>query len=89
MFERESMLKAHRTFRHDCRRPEISAALNWRHLLALAQSSLRRGVIGRERFHYWRLLLWTLMHRPALLQLAVTLAIYGQDFRKCCTAIGA
>jgi hypothetical protein len=48
---------------------------------------VRLGVVGRERFHYWRLLAWTLFHRPALLQLAVTFTIYGHHFRKCCRAM--
>jgi radical SAM superfamily enzyme YgiQ (UPF0313 family) len=78
-----------RTFLREYRRPKISAPFNWRHVWALGHSSLRLGVIGRERFQYWRLLLWTLFHRPALLQLAVTFAIYGHHFRKCCSAIGA
>jgi radical SAM superfamily enzyme YgiQ (UPF0313 family) len=77
-----------RTFLREYRRPRISASLNWRHAWALGYSSLRLGVVGRERFQYWRLLLWTLFHRPALLQLAVTFAIYGHHFRKCCDAIG-
>jgi radical SAM superfamily enzyme YgiQ (UPF0313 family) len=77
-----------RTFLREYRRPRISAALNWRHAWALCHSSLRIGVFGRERFQYWRLLLWTLFHRPALLQAAVTFAIYGHHFRKCCDAIG-
>lgn len=77
-----------RTFLREYRRPQISSSLNWRHAWALAYSSLRLGVVGRERFQYWRLLVWTLFHRPALLQLAVTFAIYGHHFRKCCVAIG-
>lgn len=77
-----------RTFLREYRRPKISASLNWRHAWALAYSSLRLGVVGRERFQYWRLLVWTLFHRPALLQLAVTFAIYGHHFRKCCVSIG-
>jgi radical SAM superfamily enzyme YgiQ (UPF0313 family) len=77
-----------RTFLREYRRPKISARLNWRHLWALGHSSLRLGVIGRERVQFWRLLVWTLFHRPALLQLAITFAIYGHHFRKCCTAIG-
>lgn len=77
------------TFLREYQRPRVSAALNWRHFWALAHSSLRLGIIGRERLHYWRLLLWTMFHRPALLQLSVTLAIYGHHFRKCCIAIGA
>lgn len=72
-----------RTFLREYRRPKIAAPLSWRHLLALAHSSVRLGVIGRERCQYWRLLVWTLCHRPGLLQLAVTLAIYGHHFRKC------
>jgi radical SAM superfamily enzyme YgiQ (UPF0313 family) len=78
-----------RTFLRAYRRPRVSAPLSWRHGVALALSSVRLGVIGRERFQYWRLMLWTLFHRPALLQLAVTLSIYGHHFRKCCDAIGA
>ncbi len=75
-----------RTFLREYRRPKISAPLDWRHLLALAHSSVRLGVIGRERFQYWRLMVWTLFHRPGLIQTAVTLAIYGHHFRKCSAA---
>jgi len=73
-----------RTFLREYRRPRVAAPLNWRHAFALAWSSVRLGVVGRERFHYWRLLAWTLFHRPSLLQLSVTFAIYGHHFRKCC-----
>lgn len=76
-----------RTFLREYRRPRITAPLEWRHAFALAFSSVRLGVIGRERFQYWRLLLWTLLHRPALLQLAITFAIYGYHFRKCCELV--
>jgi hypothetical protein len=44
-------------------------------------------VIGRERFHYWQLLGWTLFRRPRLFETAVTLAIYGHHFRKTCAAL--
>ncbi len=77
-----------RTFLREYRRPRVTARLSWRHLAAFGWSSMRLGVIGRERLQYWRLLAWTLCHRPALLQLAVTFAIYGHHFRKCCDAIG-
>jgi radical SAM superfamily enzyme YgiQ (UPF0313 family) len=77
-----------RTFLREYRRPRVSARLSWRHGFALALSSFLLGVVGRERFQFWRLLCWTLFHRPAHMQLAVTLAIYGQHFRKCCSAMG-
>lgn len=78
-----------RTFLREYKRPKITEPLNWRHVFAFAFSGVRLGVLGRERLHYWRLLLWTLLHRPALLQLAVTLAIYGHHFRKCCGVLRA
>ena len=55
---------------------------------AFAQANLRQGVLGRERFQYWGLILWTFFRRPAALQMAVTLAIYGHHFRRTCDLMG-
>jgi radical SAM superfamily enzyme YgiQ (UPF0313 family) len=52
------------------------------HLRAFLRSVLFLGIIGRERFQYWRLLGWSLFVRPRLLPLAITLAIHGFHFRK-------
>jgi hypothetical protein len=52
--------------------------------LAFFRSILRLGIMGKERFYYWRLLLWTLSHRPRLFSEAVVFAIYGHHFRKVC-----
>jgi len=49
---------------------------------ALLKSFLYLGVLGRERFQYWRLLLWSLFRRPRSFPLAITCAIYGFHFRK-------
>lgn len=77
-----------KTFLREYRRPQVAAWLNWRHGFALALSGVLLGIVGRERFHYWRLLTWTVFHRPALLQVALTLAVFGHHFRKCCRAMG-
>jgi len=77
-----------RTFLREHRAPKVSFTFSWQNLRAFAHSSLRLGVFGRERFQYWRLLLWTFFRRPAHLELAVTLAIYGHHFRKTCDALG-
>jgi radical SAM superfamily enzyme YgiQ (UPF0313 family) len=61
--------------------------LSWRNFAAFARSALRLGVFGRERWHYWRLLAWTLVRRPEHLETAVTLAIYGHHFRKSCRVV--
>ena len=52
------------------------------YLSAFFKSIFSLGIIGKERFHYWRLLFWTMFRRPALLPLAVTFAVYGSHFRK-------
>jgi radical SAM superfamily enzyme YgiQ (UPF0313 family) len=40
------------------------------------------GIREKERFYYWKTLLWTLLRRPRLFPLCVRLAIYGYHFRK-------
>jgi hypothetical protein len=77
-----------RTFLREYHCPKISGPLNWRYLMAFAHANLRLGIFGRERFHYWGLLLWTFFRRPALFPLAVTLSIYGHHFRKTCRVLG-
>ncbi len=56
--------------------------LEFSHIKALLKSVVRLGIIGRERLQYWKLLFWSLVRRPRLLPLAITLSIYGFHFRK-------
>jgi radical SAM superfamily enzyme YgiQ (UPF0313 family) len=49
---------------------------------ALFKSVFILGMVGKERFHYWKLFFWSLSRRPRLFPLAITLAIYGFHFRK-------
>lgn len=51
-------------------------------LVAFIRSIFIIGLVYRGRSEYWKLLLWTLIYRPALLTDAVTYAIYGYHFRK-------
>lgn len=71
-----------RSFLREYHPPRISVSVDWAGLEAFVRSTLHLGVLGRERFHYWSLLIWTFFRRPALFRLAVTLAIYGHHFRK-------
>jgi radical SAM superfamily enzyme YgiQ (UPF0313 family) len=77
-----------RTFLREFRAPRFSGGERWRNLFAFARASIRLGVIGRERFHYWALLAWTCVRRPRSLATAVTLSIFGFHFRKCATTRG-
>lgn len=77
-----------RNFLREYRPPKTSRPLDWPSLIAFAQANLRLGVLGRERFHYWRLLLWTFLRCPSQLSLAVTLSIYGYHFRMVSKGLG-
>ncbi|MGD0887314.1 MAG: B12-binding domain-containing radical SAM protein [Thermodesulfovibrionales bacterium] len=52
------------------------------YIAAFIRSIIVLGIIGKERFHYWRLLFWTIFSRPRLFPQAITLSIYGFHFRK-------
>jgi radical SAM superfamily enzyme YgiQ (UPF0313 family) len=71
-----------KVFLREYRPPKVRATLGFQYRMAFLRSIYRLGILGRERFHFWRLLFWTQFHRPRLLTEAVTLAIYGYHFRK-------
>ena len=73
-----------RTFLREYKPPQIEIPANLESLMAFLHSCIRLGVFGKERFQYWKLLLWTLCKRPELMPLAITFAIYGHHFRRVC-----
>jgi radical SAM superfamily enzyme YgiQ (UPF0313 family) len=64
--------------------PSITMPMDVQRILAFFRSCFRLGVWGKGRLHYWHLLLWTLLRKPRLVPLAVTLAIYGHHYRRIC-----
>ena len=48
---------------------------------ALFKSMWRIGVIEKGKFHYWKLILWSLK-KPQRLPLVIRFSIYGFHFRK-------
>jgi hypothetical protein len=71
-----------KTFLREYRAPTVKTPLSVGRLRAFAYSMVRLGVIGRERWQYWKLLTWTIFRRPRLLPVAVTLMISGYHFRR-------
>ncbi len=62
--------------------PTRGRRLRINYVMAGFKSAVRLGIIGKERFQYWKLFFWSLFRRPRLFPLAITLAIYGFHFRK-------
>ncbi len=51
-------------------------------LWALLKSMWFLGIRSRGRIYYWKLFLWSLVRRPQLFPLAITLAVQGFHFRE-------
>ena len=73
-----------RNFLKELKAPDITIPMDFQRVLAFFHSVFQLGILGKERFHYWHLLLWTLLRKPRLLPLAITLAIYGHHYRRIC-----
>jgi hypothetical protein len=56
--------------------------MDFTQIMAFLRSIIHLGIAGPERRHYWKLFGWTLLHRPRLFPIAITLAIYGHHFRQ-------
>ncbi|MBW1675932.1 MAG: B12-binding domain-containing radical SAM protein [Deltaproteobacteria bacterium] len=84
IYSHKHYYKRVKTFLREYKAPKIEIPMDFQRFLAFFRSNVRLGIFGKERFQYWRLLLWTLFRRPELFSLAVTLTIYGHHFRKIC-----
>jgi radical SAM superfamily enzyme YgiQ (UPF0313 family) len=73
-----------RTLLKDLKVPEINQPVDIQRFLSFFRSAFRLGFLGKERFHYWKLLLWTLLRRPRQISVAITLSIYGYHYRRIC-----
>jgi radical SAM superfamily enzyme YgiQ (UPF0313 family) len=72
-----------KTFLQQYKAPKLGLyPVDVQYILAFFRSVYQLGIRGVERAHYWRLVFWTLLWRPKLFPIAITLAIYGYHFRK-------
>jgi radical SAM superfamily enzyme YgiQ (UPF0313 family) len=73
-----------RTFLREFPPPRVHEKLAFSHILAFLRAAVCLGILGRDRVHYWKLMLWTQFRHPRLIPYAVSFAIYGYHFRKIC-----
>jgi radical SAM superfamily enzyme YgiQ (UPF0313 family) len=84
IYSPENYYRRMKAFLQDYRPRRTRSALSFHYKLAGFHSLYRLGILGRERLQFWRVMLWTLFHRPRLIRQAITLAIYGYHFRTIC-----
>jgi len=66
-------------------KPKAKAGISqvsWRHFLGFVNSIWILGIREKGRRYYWRLFATTLVRRPKVFPMFVTLAVYGYHFRK-------
>lgn len=78
-----------RTFLREYRPPSTKARLRGWHILAFFRSLYFLSIVGKERFRYPGLLLWTVFNRPRAFPMAIVLAISGYHFRICSELLAA
>ncbi len=85
IYDPEKYYQRVKTFLKEYQPPSLKMPWQFRpiltYLYAFLMSIVRLGIVGKERLHYWKLLGWTIHHKPKLFAQAVTLAIYGYHFR--------
>ena len=50
-------------------------------LTAFIKAIWKIGILGKGKFYFWKLLIWTILRKPSLLSEAVTYSIYGYHYR--------
>lgn len=52
-----------------------------RSIMPFTRSVLYLGILGKERWRFWGLMLWILFHNPRFFRIGITHAAYGRHFR--------
>lgn len=71
-----------RTLLKEYRVPDMKKRFRMSQFMAFMRSVVLLGFLGKERFQYWNMLIWTMVNHRRALPMAITLAIYGHHFRK-------
>ena len=73
-----------RTLLKELKAPEITQPLSLQRFLSFFRAAFWIGFLGKERWQYWQLMIWTLIRKRRMMPVAITLSIYGYHYRKIC-----
>lgn len=76
----EHYYKRVRTFLREFNPAPSRVMPDLQHFLALWRSFFYLGILGKERFYYWALIIW-MLRRPRLFPVGIRHAIFGRHFR--------
>jgi hypothetical protein len=75
----ERIISFLKTFNPSLRR---KGRLSFNGLIAFFKSIVIIGILKKNRKYYWKLLFWSLFHKPEAFSMAVTYSIFGYHYRK-------
>lgn len=84
LYEPDVYYQRIKQFLRDYRPPRAENPISREKIGAFLRSLFHHGVVSRHRLPYWKLLTWSLLHRPSQFALAIRLWIYGDHFRRIC-----
>lgn len=73
-----------RTLLKELNAPKVNQPLSVQRFLSFFRATFRIGLLGKERWQYWQLLIWTFIRRRSMMPVAITLSIYGYHYRRIC-----
>ncbi|MDD5093306.1 MAG: DUF4070 domain-containing protein [Dehalococcoidia bacterium] len=73
-----------RTLLKEYKTPKVKEPQRLKDVNIFLRSLFFFGFLDKGRFQFWRLLIWTLFHRPNMIPLVVAFAIQGYHFRRVC-----
>ncbi len=71
-----------RTLLDELRPNQATVYMDWNEVTAFMRTMWKLGVLGEERWEYWKLFFWALLKHPSQFPLAITITVYGHHFRK-------
>ncbi|HEY3251940.1 MAG TPA: DUF4070 domain-containing protein, partial [Ignavibacteria bacterium] len=50
-------------------------------IMAISKSIWLMGVVEKGKLYFWKMIFWTLLHKPKMISEAITQSIYGYHYR--------
>lgn len=83
IFSPRPFYKRVRVFLKEYNSPAVASGLPVMiQMKAFTRSVMKMGIMEKGKVHYWKVMLWTIFHKPKLLPMAITMSIYGYHFRQ-------
>jgi radical SAM superfamily enzyme YgiQ (UPF0313 family) len=70
------------TYLKEYKKVAVNSKLTFRmQMRALSRTIWKIGITGNGKFHFWKLMFWTIFRKPNLIPEAITHSIYGYHYR--------